>query len=87
MSIIRGSRNEAEAKRFYDWYLTPAAQDIGPKVNQWHQPSNTAATPNPKLPDASVIKLVDYDFAKFGASSMRKRILERWDREIGSLPR
>ena len=87
MSIIRGARNEREAKRFYDWYLTPAAMDIGPTVNQWHQPAHRAAAANPKLPDAGRIKLIDYDFATYGASSTRKRLLERWDREVGSLPR
>jgi iron(III) transport system substrate-binding protein len=87
MSIIKGARNEREAKLFYDWYLTPAAQDIGPKTNQWHQPSHLKATPDPKLPDASKIKLIDYDFATYGASSMRKRLLARWDNEVNSLPR
>lgn len=87
MAIIRGARNEREAKRFYDWYLTPAAMDIGPKVNQWHQPAHKGATPDPRLADASKIKLVDYDFAQFGSSATRRRILQRWDAEIGSLPR
>jgi iron(III) transport system substrate-binding protein len=87
MSIIKGSRNEADAKRFYDWCLTPAAQDIGPKVNQWHQPSHKDASPNSKLPDASKINLVDYDFAIYGSAATRKRILTRWDAEVGSLPR
>jgi iron(III) transport system substrate-binding protein len=50
-------------------------------------PAHPGATPDPRIPDITKIKLVDYDFAKYGASSMRKRILERWDREIGSLPR
>lgn len=87
MSIIRGSRNLALARRFYDWYLTPAAMDIGPKVNQWHVPAHRGATPDPRIPDLSQIKLVDYDFAKFGDAAMRRRVLERWDREIGTLPR
>jgi len=87
MSIIRGARNLAQARRFYDWYLTPAAMDIGPRVNQWHAPAHRGATPDPRIPDMSRIRLVDYDFAKFGESEMRRRILQRWDREIGSLPR
>jgi iron(III) transport system substrate-binding protein len=87
MSIIKGARNEREAKRFYDWYLTPAAMDIGPKVNQWHAPAHREATPDPRLPDPSRIKLIDYDFATFGAPAVRRRILQRWDAEIGALPR
>jgi iron(III) transport system substrate-binding protein len=87
MSIIRGAHNEREAKRFYDWYLTPAAMDIGPKVNQFHSPAHRNATPDPRLPDPTKIKLIDYDFATYGAAATRRRILARWDAEIGSLPR
>ena len=87
MSIVRGARNLAQARRFYDWYLTPAAMDIGPRVNQWHVPAHRQATPDPRIPDLSRINLIEYDFAKFGESETRRRILARWDREIGSLPR
>lgn len=87
MSIIRGARNLPQARRFYDWYLTPAAMDIGPKVNQWHVPAHKDATPDPRIPDLSQVKLIDYDFAAFGESNRRRQILQRWEREIGSLPR
>jgi iron(III) transport system substrate-binding protein len=87
MSVVRGARNEAEAKRFYDWYLTPAAMDIGPKVNQWHAPAHKGAAADPRLPDPSRIKLIDYDIAQFGSTAMRRRILQRWDAEIGAMPR
>ncbi|MGL4291358.1 MAG: ABC transporter substrate-binding protein [Phreatobacter sp.] len=87
LSIIRGARNVAAARRFYDWYLTPAAMDIAPKANQWHVPAHRGATPDPRVPDMSKIKLIDYDIATYGASQMRRRLIDRWDREIGSLPR
>lgn len=87
MSIIRGARNLAQARRFYDWYLTPAAMDIGPRVNQFHVPAHPGAAAHPRIPELSRIRLVDYDFAKYGDPEMRRRILARWDREIGSLPR
>jgi iron(III) transport system substrate-binding protein len=87
MAIVKGTRNERDAQRFYDWYLTAAAMDIGPKTNEWHQPSHTKITPNAKLPDVSKVKLVDYDFAKYGSAAVRKQLLDRWEREIGSLPR
>jgi iron(III) transport system substrate-binding protein len=87
MSIIRGSRNLAQARRFYDWYLTPSAMDIGPRVNQWHVPAHRDATPDARIPNLGDIRLVNYDFARYGEAGMRRRILERWDREIGALPR
>jgi iron(III) transport system substrate-binding protein len=87
LSIIRGARNLTQARRFVDWYLTAGAMDIGPRVNQWHVPAHRGAATDPRIPDLSRIRLVDYDFAKFGDAEMRRRILARWDREIGSLPR
>jgi iron(III) transport system substrate-binding protein len=31
--------------------------------------------------------LIDYDFAKYGQSAERKRLIERWEREVGSQPK
>jgi len=87
MSIISGARNLDAGKRFYDWYLTPAAMEIAARTNQWHFPAHTKAALDPRIPDIGKVKLVDYDFAKYGKSAERKRILERWDREIASLPK
>jgi iron(III) transport system substrate-binding protein len=36
-------------------------------------------------PRLEKVKLIDYDFKKFGAAAERKRLLGRWDSEIGSL--
>ena len=87
LSIIRGARNLTQARRFVDWYLTPAAMDIGVAANQFHVPAHPGAAPHPRIPDLTRIRLIDYDFAKYGDPEVRRRILARWDREIGSLPR
>ena len=87
MSIIRGARNLAQARRFYDWYLTPAAQNIATTVNQFHTPAHRDAAPDARIADLSRVNLINYDFAAFGQGDVRRRILARWDREIGSLPR
>jgi iron(III) transport system substrate-binding protein len=88
MSIIDGARNEAEAKRFYDWALTPDAQRIGYDVGgQLQMPSNVNAPLPPNAPDLSKMTLVEYDFARYGSATERRRLLARWDSEIGALPR
>jgi iron(III) transport system substrate-binding protein len=88
MSIIKGSRNIANARKFYDWALTPEAQKLGFDVGkQLQMPSNTSTPLPPGTPDLTKMKLVNYDFVKYGSAAERKRLLERWDREIGSLPR
>ena len=33
------------------------------------------------------IKLIDYDFKKYGSSAERKRLLAKWDNEVKSLPK
>jgi iron(III) transport system substrate-binding protein len=88
MSVIKGGRNRAQAHLFYEWALTPDAQriyfDIG-KLMQ--QPGSKAAPLPPNAPDLSRIKLINYDFAKYGSSAERRRLLAKWDAEIGALPR
>jgi iron(III) transport system substrate-binding protein len=88
MSIIRGSRNVNQARRFYDWALTAPAQRLGFEAGgQLQQPSNREAPLPPNAPDLSQIRLINYDFAKYGRAAERRRLIERWDREVGSLPR
>jgi len=39
------------------------------------------------VPKLSDIKVIDYDFAKFGASETRRHLLQRWEQDINALPR
>jgi len=87
MSIIKGARNPENARRFYDWALTPAAQKIGGETKNYQTPSNKATPIPPGAPDLTQIKLINYDFAKYGSAAERKRLLEKWDREVYSMPR
>lgn len=88
MSIIKGARNYANAQKFYDWALTSEAQQLGYTVGkQLQMPSNKEAPLPPGAPDLTKIKLVNYDFVKYGKAAERRRLLQRWDQEVGSLPR
>ena len=82
MSLIKGARHPDEAKKFYEWALTPAAQAIAARTGSYQIPSNTATPVPPEAPDISRIKLIDYDFGKYGSSQMRTRLLSRWTREV-----
>ena len=86
MSIIDGARNLEEAKQFYDWALTAEVQSEAWKVKSYQVPSNVSAETSPDAPDLSTIKLIDYDFAKYGSSDERKRLLQKWDEEVSTLP-
>ena len=83
MSIMKGAKNLDTAKKFYDWALTAPAQEIAGATKQFQVPSNKSAKPNPLAPDFSKIKLINYDSAKYGASAERKRLIDRWERDVG----
>ena len=86
MSIIKGARHLEEAQKFYDWALTAAVQSRAKDVKSFQVPSNKMAEQSPLAPDLSQIKLIDYDFKKYGSSDERKRLLKKWDDEVFSLP-
>ncbi len=87
MSIIAGGPNPDNAKVWYDWALTATAQEIGATAASYQVPSNMNAATPPEAPRLSDVKLIDYDFAEFGSTETRSRLLARWDAEIGSLPK
>ena len=87
MSIIKGARNMEQAKKFYEWALTPGAQAFGAAAKQYQLPSNKATVVDPNVPDFKKIKLIDYDYKKYGASAERRRLIARWEKEVNSLPR
>jgi len=84
MSIVKGARNLENAKKFYDWALTPKAQALAAQAKQFQLPSNVNTPVSPLSPKTADIKLINYDFAKYGASAERKRLLERWDKDVGA---
>jgi iron(III) transport system substrate-binding protein len=86
MSIIKGARNLESAKKFYDWALSPEAQNLGAKADAFQVPSNKNAVTPPQAPKFTEIKLINYDFAKYGSSAERKRLLDKWGKEVKALP-
>jgi len=86
MSIIEGARNLEEAQKFYDWALSPAAQNLALQVNAFQVPSNVGSETSASAPDMSTIKLIDYDFKLYGSSTERKRLLKKWDDDVSTLP-
>lgn len=86
MSIIDGARNMDAAKKFYDWALSADAQDLGLQVQSYRMSSNAAAKKPENAIDPKDVKLIDYDFKKYGSSDERSRLLSKWDAEVGSLP-
>jgi iron(III) transport system substrate-binding protein len=88
MSIIKGAKNMENAKKWYDWALSTEGQNVGITAKVSYQvPSNKGASAPPQAPKLSEIKLINYDFAKYGSSAERTRLLTKWDKEVYALPK
>lgn len=84
MSLVKGGPNPEQARRFYEWALSVAGQKVAATSRSYQFPSNKA-TPIPEgAPSLKGVKLIPYDLAKYGASAERRRLLARWEKEIGS---
>ena len=73
-------------KKFYDFALRADIQSLAKDAKAYQVPSNKGATPPPEAPDFASIKLIDYDFAKYGSADERTRLLKKWEDEVNSLP-
>jgi len=84
MAIIANGPESEAARKWYDWALTAAAQEIGATVNSLQLPTN----PDAKVSELSVnlaeVNLVNYNFLAAGLS--RNAIVERFDAEIAPRP-
>ena len=87
MSIVKGARNLENAKKFYDWALTPAAQALAAPAKSYQVPSNKASPVPAQSPKMDQMKLINYDFVKYGSSAERTRLLAKWDKEVKALPK
>ena len=86
-SLIKGAKHPEEARKFYEFGLSVEAQSIAPQFGSYQFPSNSAVPVPKEAPDLSKVKLIDYDFATYGSSATRTRLLGRWTAEVKSLPR
>ena len=86
-AIIKGTRNPDAARRFVDFALSSAGQQIGLDVKEYAIPTNRGVALPPQVPRLTDIKVIDYDFAKYGTSAERRRLLERWEKEINAAPK
>jgi len=84
MAIIKGTRHLDNAKKFFDWALTPEAQRIGLDLKEFAIPTNRNVALPPQVPNLADIKLISYDTAKFGSVAERKRLLARWEQEVNA---
>lgn len=82
MSIVKNGPNADAAKKFYEWALTPGGQQFGLAAKQFQLPSNSKVPVDPRMTNPAKIKLINYDYAKYGASAERRRLIAKWEKEV-----
>jgi len=50
-------------------------------------PANKTFKPDARIPTLDDVRLIKYDFEKYGKAAERKRLLDRWNKEVGAQAR
>ncbi|WP_011608799.1 ABC transporter substrate-binding protein [Histophilus somni] len=83
VSIIKGARNLENAKLFVDWALSKEGQELAWKKGKSFQTlTNTTAEQSPVAFDPKKLKLINYNFEKYGDVAERKRLITKWINEV-----
>ena len=88
MSIIKGAqepRQRQEVVRLGADARGPGARRGGQVLSGAVEQERARAAAGAEA--RASIKLIDYDFAKYGSSAERKRLLSKWDNEVKNLPK
>jgi iron(III) transport system substrate-binding protein len=87
IALIKGARNKEGARRYYDWLMSKPGQEIGGRANSLQFPANKTVKLDPRIPPLDSVRLIKYDFEKYGRAAERKRLVDRWTKEVESLPK
>lgn len=85
MAIVAGAPHPREARAFYDWALGRDAQELANRTRNLIVPANAAATVRPEAARFAQVPTLDVDPMRFSQPELRKRLLARWQREIGDV--
>jgi iron(III) transport system substrate-binding protein len=86
-ALVKGGKNADAARKFMDYALGAEAQATGARAKGFQIPSNIKAPLPPNTPRLEDVKLIAYDFAKYGQSSVRAALIARWEKEVAGQPK
>ncbi len=86
-AIIKNGPNPEGARRWMDFVLSPAGQNVAVSVNKFQIPSNRNAQIHPLAPKPSEVKLLKLDLDKYGSKEGREHLLTRWENEVFKAPK
>ena len=80
ISIVRGARREAEARRLVDWLISQSGQDALAAQETYFFPVSDKAKRQVGLPALRLVPLIKYDVDFAGKN--RQRLVTRWVNEV-----
>lgn len=85
LNLVKGAPHPELAKQFMDWVVSAEAQEGQAEIGAYQLPTNSTA----KVPEVSIpidsVKTVNYDFPWVAENGVR--MIDRWTREVFTLPR
>lgn len=85
VGLIANSKNAEAAKKYIDWAISPAAQNIGQSVGSYQVLTHPDAKVDERMVKLDEVTLIDYDFA--AASQAKPELTARFDEEIAAQPK
>ena len=83
MAIVAGAPHADEARAFVDWALSKAAMELANRTRNLIIPANARAEMRPEAARYANVKVLDLDPERFGNPVERRRLLARWQKDIG----
>jgi iron(III) transport system substrate-binding protein len=80
MGLIKGGKNSANAKKWFDWAITAEAQALGPKYKAYQAP--TVKGVKLSHPELLQVNLIAYDFQWAGKN--KKAFIDKFTNEIAA---
>jgi iron(III) transport system substrate-binding protein len=80
MALIKGGKNVANAKKWFDWAISPEGQALGPKYKAYQAP--TVKGVKLSHPELLQVKLIDYNFDWAGKN--KKAFVDKFTNEIAA---
>jgi iron(III) transport system substrate-binding protein len=80
MGILKGGKNIANAKKWFDWAITAEAQALGPKYKAYQAP--TVKGVKLSHPELLQVNLIAYDFQWAGKN--KKAFIDKFTNEIAA---
>ena len=85
VALVKGAPHPQAARRYIDWALTAAAQEVGPTAHAYQAPTHPDAKVSDRTVDLKRVPLIDYDVAAAGAA--KPELTRRFDAEVARASR